>query len=108
MGANQHCTSTRSRCASLQDIVDQLQGLEGCTLNGADFIGLTTDALHMHACLRRINRQQLELLEALEMMLTMLGADPDQLLRSAGVMHLLVPLVEKLSSSIGVLNAAIH
>ncbi len=44
-------------------------------------------------------RRQLEVLEALEVILALLSADPENLVRSGGMMRLLGPLVEKLGAA---------
>ena len=108
MGANSHPASPHARRMALHDILEQSMCMQRPG----------TEVLHKAApeCLRECiqesqirlkeaHQQQLELLEAFEMLLAMLNMVPETQLRSIGILCLLNPLIERLRVSVCVFNA---
>lgn len=111
MGAPDQATPSHARRAALCDTLDQLarlQGLKTDVLTAAGFDELLDQAHSTNQILDQAHRLQYDLIEAFDMLLTMLDADPEKPLRAAGLMCLLTPLVEKLRSSVSTINAALH
>lgn len=111
MGANSHPAAVHARCTTLDSIISLLTRMRTSAakadLNEDEIDHLIEDAHQIQACLREASRQQLELLEALEVLLTMLDTAAEKPMRSGSLMCLLAPLVEKLSDSAGAFNSAI-
>lgn len=108
MGAPDQAFTPR---AALRDTLDQLarlQGLKTDVLTAAGFDELLERARATHKILDHAQRDQLELVEAFELLLTMLDASPEKPLRAHGMKHLLAPLIEKLDRSVSTINAALH
>lgn len=111
MDATHQGNPASTRRAALCDTLDQLtrlQGLKADVLTAAGFDELLDQAHSTNQILDQAHRQQYDLVEAFDMLLTMLDADPEKPLRAAGLMCLLTPLVDKLRSSVSTINAALH
>lgn len=110
MGVNQNSRGTNARCVPLHDVVGQYirmrqQGIGQMSDPSLDC--LAKAAQITQASLTEAYQQQLESLEAFEMLLTILAAAPEKQLRSGGLMYLLAPLVKKLGTSVGIFSSII-
>lgn len=111
MEATRNVDGPQYRCMKLPDIL-------------AEFVYMRTHGSHVLSesrlddvieslkkslpCMHEAHRRQLELFEALELLLTMLDTHPPKLIPSASLSFLLAPLVEKLGDSICQINMAIQ
>lgn len=111
MGANSQPASSNTRRMALHDILEQsirVQRLEAEVLHKADLECLRKCIQEAQARLKKAHQQQLELLEAFEMLLAMLSMAPETPLRSTGIQCLLIPLIERLRISVCVFNSELY
>lgn len=84
----------------IPDILDELDRLlEMQAVDAATWVEWGRGA---RAGLTGVYRQQLEVVEALEVILALLGGDPENRIRSGGMACLLQPLVETLEATYGI------
>lgn len=111
MGAHLSSIETTGCHGGLDEVVTRLIVMRELEINGANNVALDTlihATRNAQVSLSEAHLQQLELLEAFEVLLILLHSAAEQSLCTAGVMHLLAPLVKKLSQSIDASSAAIH
>lgn len=105
MGESGQSNPGRVLRLGIPDILDELDRL--LEMRAGDAPAWVEWGRGARAGLAGAYRQQLEVLEALEVILALLGGDPENRVRSGGMMCLLGPLVDKLGAACGV-TASFH
>lgn len=97
MGGSDQSNPGRVLRLGIPDILDQLDRL--LEMQAVDVRAWVEWGRGARAGLAGAYRQQLEVLEALEVILDLLEGDPENRVRSGGMVCLLGPLVEKLGAA---------
>ncbi|WP_269629813.1 hypothetical protein [Pelomonas sp. BJYL3] len=106
MGESGQSNPGRVLRLGIPDILDELDRL--LEMRAVDAPAWVEWGRGVRAGLAGAYRRQLEVLEALEVILDLLGVDPENRVHSGGMVCLLGPLVEKLGAACGGITASLN